>query len=131
MTTFVEVVFITATWASTEEPAVIGEPVHLYVFFHRGGGRRDDQQAESYEKWQVDAVQRTGVLGLLRIGSIKLMRNKYIPWRYSRKGGWLMVDVKPIRSWLFFATCLLLFDRIAVKLRRMWLRFLFVFDSCE
>ena len=26
-----------------------------------------------------------------------------------------MVAVKPIRSWLFFATCLLLFDRIAMK----------------
>ena len=37
MTTFVEVLFITATWASTEEPAVIGEPVHLYVSFSQGG----------------------------------------------------------------------------------------------
>ena len=55
------------------------------------------------------------MLGLLRIGSIKLMRSKYISWSYSRKGG--TVDVKPIGCGetykkLVTVTCLLL---IAVK----------------
>jgi hypothetical protein len=56
-------------------------------FFFTGGGRRDDQQAESYEKWQVDAVQRTGVLGLLRIGSISCVTSTSLGDIHGRGDG--------------------------------------------